>query len=574
MMGNPYPDYMMESVKRVEATREKRRHKFYPEVSKEQRITEETAKKILNNYHPDYREDFKRKLKIGPAKGKLVPNEVANALEAYPRVNPEKVDLSQVDYSADVLVIGTGGAGLSAVLWANNQGIKMEDILVSTKLRLGDSNSKMSQGGIQAADKEDDSPMIHWLDVMSGGHWTNEPELAEDLVMDGPLVIKWLEELGAEFDKEADGEMMTRRPGGASRMRLHSCKDYTGLELTRVLMDEAQSRGINTLEFCPAVSLLTDSNGAVSGALLWNMETEEYHVVRAKSTLLATGGFGRLHVGGFPTTNHYGATFDGVVSAYRVGANLQHLEYSQYHPTGAAYPEQIVGLLVTEKCRSMHAQLVNDEGDAFIYPLETRDVEAAAEIREYKQGRGIETPTGQPGIWLDTPLIDEIHGRGALEENLAAIYRLFTRFDIDPTKYPVLVWPTLHYQNGGVAINDQTQVLDINDTPIGNLFAAGETTGGVHGDNRLMGNSWLEIVVYGRKAGISAARHAKNVKMPAKEELSLAHLNRYSQKLQDAGIKTDRQTPVILPNYLDENAMKTIGYGEEEPLKRRLDLFH
>lgn len=341
----------------------------------------------------------------------MVPDEVANVLEAYPRVNPDKVDLSQVDYSTEVLVIG-GGAGLSAVLWANNKGIAMEYILVSTKLRLGNSNSKMSQGGIQAADKENDSPMIHWLDVMSGGHWTNDEELARNLVMDGPKIIKWLETLGAEFDKEADGERTTRRPSGASRKRLHSCKDYTRLEFTRVLMDEARSRGVNTLEFSPAVSLLTGSQGEVAGALLWNLETEEYYVVRAKSTVLATGGFCRLHVRGFPTTNHYGATCDGVVSAYRVGADLEHLEYSQYHPTGATYPEQILGLLVTEKCRSMHTQLVNDNGEAFIYPLETRDVEAAAEIKEHREGRAIETPTGQPGIWLDTPLIDEIHGEG------------------------------------------------------------------------------------------------------------------------------------------------------------------
>lgn len=572
-MGNPYPEYMMESIRRVEATREERKDKFYPEVSEDQRVTKEEADNLLNKYHPDYREDFKRKLRIGPAKGKTVPDEVANVLEAYPRVDPKKVDLSQVDYSTDVLVIGTGGAGLSAVLWANNKGVKMEDILVSTKLRLGDSNSKMSQGGIQAADKEGDSPMIHWLDVMSGGHWTNNPKLVRQLVMDGPKVVKWLESLGAEFDKEPNGTMDTRRPGGASRKRLHSCKDYTGLEFTRTLMDEARSRGINILEFCPAVSFLTDANGEVAGALLWNMETEEYHVVRAKATILTTGGFGRLHVGGFPTTNHYGATCDGVVSAYRVGANLKHLEYSQYHPTGAAYPEQILGLLVTEKCRSMHAQLVNDKGEAFIYPLETRDVEAAAEIREYRQGRGIETPTGQPGVWLDTPLIDEIHGEGALEENLAAIYRLFTRFDIDPTEYPVLVWPTLHYQNGGIAINEQTQVLNARDEPIGNLFASGEVTGGVHGDNRLMGNSWLEIVVYGRRSGIAAANHVKHTKMPKEEELSLSHLNRYSEKLKEAGIETERRSPIILPNYLGENSMETKGYGEEEPFERRLDLF-
>jgi len=569
-MTDPYPEHMMESVRRVNTTRDERKDMEFD------RIPEEESDELLRQWHPDYRKSdaaFFRELAVGPAKGKIVPTEVANVLEAHPRVNPSDVDLSEVEYSTELLVIGTGGAGLSAILWANNEGIAMEDILVSTALRLGDSNSKMSQGGIQACDGKDDSPMIHWLDVLSGGHWTNDRPLARDLVEKGPLAIKWLESLGATFDKEQDGDMQLLMAGGASRKRIHSCKDYTGLELTRVLMDEALSRDVNTLEFCPTVSLLTDGSGAVAGGLLWNMETEEYHVVRSKATVIATGGFGRLHVAGFPTTNHYAATCDGLVSAYRVGADIIHMQSTQYHPTGAAYPEQIVGLLVTEKCRSMGAQLVNDDGEAFIYPLEPRDVESAAELKEIGEGRGITTPTGQDGIWLDTPMIDKKRGEGALEDGLAAIYRLFTRFGIDPTEYPVLVHPTLHYQNGGIAINRDTQVVKPDGSPIKNLFASGETTGGVHGDNRLMGNSWLEIVVFGRKSGISAAKHAKKAKMPKKSDLSLAHLDKYSKELEEAGIETERRTPIILPNYLGENTMKATGYGKEKPFKRRLDLF-
>ncbi|TFG09819.1 FAD-binding protein [Candidatus Thorarchaeota archaeon] len=569
-MTEPYPEYMMESVRKVEATREERKDKEFD------RVSDDEAMEILKEWHPDYRKsdpEFFREIAVGPSKGKTVPTEVANVLEAYPWVDPKSVDLSVIEHDAEVFVIGTGGAGLAAILWANNEGVKMEDIVVSTKLRLGDSNSKMSQGGIQACDGEDDSPLIHWLDVMSGGHWTNDRTLARQLVMNGPSMIKWMELLGAEFDKHDDGGMQELMAGGASRKRIHSCKDYTGLELERVLMDEALSRGMRVLEFCPTVSLLTDDSSNVTGGLVWNLETEEYHVVRAKTTVIATGGFGRLHVAGFPTTNHYGATCDGVVMAYRAGADIVHMQSTQYHPTGAAYPEQIVGLLITEKCRSMGAQLVDAEGEAFIYPLETRDVESAAELRQIREGKGVKTSTGQMGVWLDTPLIDEIRGEGAFEEGLAAIHRLYARFDIDASKYPVLVHPTLHYQNGGIAINADAQAIQPNGEPIGRLFTAGETTGGVHGDNRLMGNSWLELLVYGRRAGISAARLASKTKMPRKSDLKLTHLTRYSEELQKSGVKTERCSPIILPNYLGENTMAPVGYGKETPFDRRLDLF-
>ncbi|RLF05636.1 MAG: succinate dehydrogenase/fumarate reductase flavoprotein subunit, partial [Thermoprotei archaeon] len=460
---------MKKLIEKVEETRDRRLREEY------RRVTPEEKEELLRKWHPDYRPEGKRPLKVGPSKGLIVPHEVANLIEAYPLIDPRQIDLSRVDYDVDILIIGGGGAGASAAIWANISGIPADRIMIATKLRFGDANTKMAQGGIQAADRPEDSPILHFIDVMGGGHFANKPELVRRLVEDAPFIIKWLEDLGVMFDKDAEGNMIEVTGGGACRRRLHACKDYTGLEIMRVLMDETLNRGIQILEFSPAIELLTDPDtGAVTGAVLWNLETKEYYIARAKAVVLATGGYGRLHIQGFPTTNHYGATMDGVVMAYRVGARLRDLDATQYHPTGAAYPEQIVGLLVTEKCRSLGAQLVNIDGEQFIYPLEPRDVVASAIIREcYGRNKGIITPTGMRGVWLDTPMIEEIHGKGTIQRYLSAVHRMFNRFGIDPTKEPVLVFPTLHYMNGGVEINVKAQVLNGKGEPIPGFFAAG-----------------------------------------------------------------------------------------------------
>jgi len=262
--------------------------------------------------------------------------------------------------------------------------------------------------------------------------------------------------------------------------------------------------------------------------------------------VMATGGGGRLHYQGFPTTNHHGATADGVVMAYRAGTPLGYLESMQYHPTGAAFPEQIVGLLVTEKVRGLGAQPVNKFGEQFVYPLEPRDVEAASFIRECTplgaggKSNGIVTPTGQPGLWLDSPMIEIIQGPGAIQKNLPAMVRQFGRFDIDITKEPMLVYPTLHYQNGGVRLRSDCS------TEIPGLFIAGEVSGGVHGHNRLMGNSLLEITVFGRRAGRSAAAYAQQVKLG---KPTLAHVEAWNRELEEAGVDTGVVSPILLPDY-------------------------
>jgi succinate dehydrogenase / fumarate reductase flavoprotein subunit len=401
----------------------------------------------------------------------------------------------------------------------------------------------MAEGGTQAADRANDSPAIHFIDAYGGGHFTNKPDVLRVLVEDAPFIMKWLEELGVMFDKDEEGNFVELSGGGTSRRRMHACKDYTGMEELRVLRDEFRNIGIPALEFYPAIELLTDEEGKVVGGILWNMETGDYKVVVAKATILATGGFGRLHIRGFPTTNHYGATFDGVVLAYRVGAKLRDVDTVQYHPTGSAYPQQIIGLLLTEKLRAAGAEPVNKNGEAFVYPLEPRDVEAAAFIREcYERDNGVITPTGMRGVWLDTPMIDIINGKGTIEKYFPGMVRMFRRFDIDIKEDPVLVFPTLHYQNGGVETDPWCY------TNIPGLFVCGEVSGGVHGKNRLMGNSTLDCLVFGRRAGIESAKYVKKG-VNIKGEIGVKHLEKYISLLKEIGVPEERKAPILLPDY-------------------------
>ena len=271
------------------------------------------------------------------------------------------------------------------------------------------------------------------------------------------------------------------------------------------------------------------------------METGDYLVARAKTVIIATGGAGRMHYQGFPTSNHYGATADGLILGYRAGAPLLYQDTIQYHPTGVAFPSQIYGALVTEKVRSLGAQLINVEGEAFMHPLETRDVAAAGIIRECTaRGKGVDTPLGS-GVWLDTPMIEELGGEGTIEKRIPAMLRMYLRYDIDMRKVPILVYPTLHYQNGGLEIGGDgfTKVMD-------NLLVAGEAVGGIHGRNRLMGNSLLDIIVFGRNAGKAAAAKAKQVEIGT---MNLDHIQAYAEELKEAGLETGDVSPLLLPKY-------------------------
>ena len=526
-----YSQDMLASIKKVEATRASR-------IGVEpRRMSAEEKDALLKEFHPDYRDVGFDTLRVGVNKGDKVPVELRALLEGKSRVSGLKLDLEHPDYDVDVLVIGGGGAGSSAAVMAHENGA---NVMIVTKLRIGDANTMMAEGGIQAADKANDSPAQHYLDAFGGGHYAAVPELLRKLVMDGPGAVKWLNELGVEFDKAEDGTMITTHGGGTSRKRMHAAADYSGAEIMRTLRDEVWNREIPVVDFTAAIELILDENGHAAGAVLLNMETGKHLIARAKTVIISTGGAGRLHYQGFPTSNHYGATADGLILGYRAGVPLLYADTLQYHPTGAAYPLQIYGALVTEKVRSMGAMLINAEGEAFMHPLETRDVSAASIIRECKaRGKGVTTPEGQ-AVWLDTPMIDMIHGKGTLEKRLPAMLRMFLKYGIDMREVPILVYPTLHYQNGGLRVNDQCESC------VPGLFVAGEAVGGIHGRNRLMGNSLLDVIVFGRQAGISAAKACKDVHLG---KPTLEHVNKFMAELKAAGIEPTEESPKLLPHY-------------------------
>jgi len=538
----PYPEELKRLIKVVESTRAERverknRNEEVPFLSLDERTE-------MLQHHPDVKEEGRRELKVGPSKGYRIAHEMANVLEAKSRVDPKAVDLSRLDYETDVLVIGGGGSGTAAALLAQQNGCK---VLMATKLRHGDANTMMAEGGIQAATKgHKDSPYYHYLDVMGGGHFKNVPELVETLATQAPDVIKWLESLGCNFSKFPDGTLKTIHGGGTSRKRMHFAADITGAEMMRTIRDEARNRAadIKVVEFSPAVELILNEHGQCAGAVLYNLETEEYLVVKAKSVVMATGGCGRLHIQGFMTTNHYGATADGIVMGYRAGVPVCFLHTVQYHPTGIVFPEQAEGILITEKFRGSGANLVNIDGQQFVNEREPRDVEAASIIKEcVVKSKGVPTPTGKLGIWLDSPMIDMMSGEGTVEREFPGKFILYKRFGIDIAKEPMLIYPTLHYQNGGL------EFRNTGETGLPGLFVAGEVGGGIHGENRLMGNSLLDIMVYGRIAGASAAKY---IKSDAKDgKLSLDHVVKYNQECEDTGADEGRVAPMLLPDYTD-----------------------
>ena len=512
-------EWAKESLEKVEQSRAARLDKPAPLPN--------DSESILENFHPDY-SGKERTLTVGPNAGdQKFPFELADLLEADSPL-PDSHS-TETDIETDVLIIGGGGAGAAAALVLEGAGFKTH---LATKLRLGDSNTVMAEGGIQAALAENDSPRRHFADAMVGGHGENEADLLRILCESGPESIRWLSQLGCLFDRNSDGTFHLRGGGGTSVPRVLACRDYTGLEIMRVLKDAVRLSSANILEEHAAVELLDDGNKTVTGAVLYDQKNSKLVNVSARAVILATGGSGQLRLQGFPTSNHVGATGDGLVLAYRQGCRLAFLDSYQYHPSGACYPEALAGQLVTEAIRSVGAQVVNAGGVHFINEMAYRDVLAGAIIKETREGRGVTTPTGKIGVWLDTPMVDLKNGEGTLAKQFPGLIHRFERYDIDPAKTPVLIYPTLHYQNGGISVDVQCK------TEVDGLWACGEVTGGLHGKNRLMGNSLLDILVFGRRAAESVKED-----IPKRGSLTLNNLNQF-RKNRPTSLK---KSPAFFP---------------------------
>ncbi|ULJ62992.1 FAD-binding protein [Wielerella bovis] len=491
---------------------------------------------LLKTFHPDHAETARTTLTVGANAGDFCHPDLAKLLTANPLI--EDADLAGAENMAtDVLVIGGGGAGAAAALTAVQEGAQ---VIMANKLRIGDSNTVMAEGGMQAAVGADDSLQRHFEDTLKGGHMAGKKELVAQMVTDAPSAVRWLIGLGMSFDTQGgdpNGLLVRKKAGGTTAQRILCHRDFTGLELMKVLREAVDIEPrITQLNRHPAVELLSDAEGRCVGAVLYDLERRKLITVHAKAVILATGGSGRLHLQGFATSNHYGATADGLVLAYRMGAKLRDVDSFQYHPTGVAHPPHLAGALISEATRSAGTKLVNGLGERFVDELQPRDVVAAAILREVREGRGVERD-GQVGVFLDTPRI--IAEQPDILQRLVTLGHIAHKCGVNPAEEPLIIHPTLHYQNGGIEINGNGE------TCVRGLFAAGEVTGGIHGRNRLMGNALLDIISFGRRAG-KAAAHTE----PAHNNRGgLSHVHNFQRAMQKAGVKSEGKAPVLYPNY-------------------------
>jgi len=386
-------------------------------------------------------------------------------------------------------VVGSGASGLAAALSAERAGAR---VALATKGSLQSCNSAKAQGGIQAAFGEDDSPEQHAEDVWQSSHETANRRLVELLTSEAPGAIHWLEELGVEFTRENGGYRLARC-GGASRKRLLQVGDRTGHAITSALRDAVEASGAETLPKSP----LTDLESAAGG---WRARCGE-RMIDAPAVVLAAGGrcWREAEERGELSTNHPGATGEVTRIAIDLGAEARDLDALQYHPNGGAWPPNMQGYSIPETTRAYGATLLNAAGEEFTDPLGPRDEVAAAIVKEVDSGRGLETEDGRPAVWLDTTRIPEADAVISLPYML----RRYRSGGIDPLSEPILTYPVLHYQNGGLVIDEHGE------TTLEGLYACGEIAGGTHGRNRMMGNSLLECCVFGRRAGRAAAERAR-----------------------------------------------------------------
>ncbi len=392
----------------------------------------------------------------------------------------------------DVLVIGSGVAGLTSALAAAERGAR---VLLATKLGLASSNTAKAQGGIQAALGEDDAPSMHAEDVMHSSHETADPRLVEVLTAEAPDAIARLERFGVAFTHDADGRYRLARCGGATRKRLLQVGDRTGHAIATALREAvAADVRIETLDHAPLEALAASPSGwrATLG-----QRGDRHLEVAAGAIVLAAGGrcYAEAQRLGTFSTNAAGATGEVTEIALAAGCEARDLDALQYHPNGGLWPVSLQGYSIPETTRAYGAVLLNATGERFVDELGGRDVVAAAIVRECEEGRGLTTPEGRPSVLLDCRPIAVADA----EISLPYMLRRYRAAGIDPLAEPIHTYPVLHYQNGGLVIDENAA------TTVPGLYAAGEIAGGVHGRNRMMGNSLLDGSVFGWRAGHAAA---------------------------------------------------------------------
>ncbi len=464
-------------------------------------------------------------------------------------------------HDVDVLVIGAGGAGLRAAIEASAQGARVG---VVCKSLLGKAHTVMAEGGVAAALAHvdpSDSWKVHFKDTMLGGKMLNNWRMAQLHAQEAPDRVRELEHWGAVFDRTQDGRILQRNFGGHSSPRLAHVGDRTGLEMIRTLQDHGVHQGLEVFMECTVTKLLTQG-GRVVGAFAYWRETGRFVTFRAKAVVLATGGIGKAYK---ITSNSWEYTADGHALALEAGAELIDMEFFQFHPTGMVWPPGVMGLLVTEAVRGEGGLLKNSKGERFMerydpkwMELSTRDMVARAIYTEVKEGRG--TPHG--GAFLDI----SHKPADVVKKKLPSMYHQFMEFaNIDITKGPMEVGPTGHYVMGGVRVEAESGAATVP-----GLFAAGESSGGMHGANRLGGNSLSDLLVFGRRAGAGAAAYAAKALAPA--PLDAAQVATAERAMLAPFERASGPDPYSVHRKLQDTMQSLVGiFRTEEDLSKGID---
>jgi succinate dehydrogenase / fumarate reductase flavoprotein subunit len=460
----------------------------------------------------------------------------------------------------DVLIIGAGGAGLRAALEALEQGAKVG---VVCKSLLGKAHTVMAEGGIAAAMANVDSAddwRTHFRDTMRGGKLLNNWRMAQIHAQEAPERVRELEQWGALFDRTQDGQILQRAFGGHTFRRLCHVGDRTGLEMIRTLQDRGVQLGIDVYMECTISRLLKDGD-RVAGAFGYWREQGRFAIFRAKSIVMATGGIGKAWK---ITSNSWEYTGDGMALAYGAGAELMDMEFVQFHPTGMVWPPGVQGILVTEAVRGEGGVLRNKLGQRFMeqydpkkMELSTRDVVARAIYTEVREGRGTE----HDGAYLDISQMPPDY----VKKKLPSMYHQFKELaDVDITKGPMEVGPTCHYMMGGIRVDAETAK-----SSVAGLFAAGEAAAGLHGANRLGGNSLSDLLVFGRRAGLAAAEHAKTISNTAVDS---GQIEEAAREMLAPFERKDGDNPYTIHRDLQETMQNLVGiFRNREDLIRALE---